>query len=212
MFQLTTSRRGRLTKKEHALLVKRFNSRPHEEVDVWIQTSWDRKKVSTHDLTKRSTDKIEDTMGLTSFQLTTSRRGRQSLKTTKELRRKFQLTTSRRGRRYTPPEIYEAILFQLTTSRRGRPLLCSLHFLRNFVSTHDLTKRSTTYQTRSWKTLSVSTHDLTKRSTELILLMFCSEIRFNSRPHEEVDQQLPGPINPYSIVSTHDLTKRSTCT
>ena len=55
----------------------------------------------------------------------------------------------------------------------------------------------------------ISTHDLTKRSTNDA----CEKIReledFNSRPHEEVDQEIPDIKNEIHI-STHDLTKRST--
>ena len=100
IFQLTTSRRGRLVPTiSHA----------------------NRIVISTHDLTKRSTF------------------GRWILRRKKA----FQLTTSRRGRRKKKEVNSGFYIFQLTTSRRGRlsggVLPC--HFL--FISTHDLTKRST---------------------------------------------------------------------
>ena len=54
-----------------------FNSRPHEEVD-WhdILLLGIRRKISTHDLTKRSTEKFSALSATLKFQLTTSRRGR----------------------------------------------------------------------------------------------------------------------------------------
>ena len=78
MFQLTTSRRGRLWSglRENARN-RRFNSRPHEEVDLCLSCFTSSVGVSTHDLTKRST--LHSTcrnMALYLFQLTTSRRGR----------------------------------------------------------------------------------------------------------------------------------------
>ena len=101
-------------------------------------------------------------------------------------------------------------MFQLTTSRRGRPLYSQYNPIAIYVSTHDLTKRSTfavptippntvlfqlTTSRRgrliplsSHKSIhGVSTHDLTKRSTSEDISSFISE-----------------------DVSTHDLTKRST--
>ena len=55
----------------------------------------------------------------------------------------------------------------------------------------------------------ISTHDLTKRSTprQSSVLWYCSH--FNSRPHEEVDLLTPNSLD-LSFISTHDLTKRST--
>ena len=55
------------------------------------------------------------------FQLTTSRRGRQVTDTKYLDKKDFQLTTSRRGRHDWDAWIDEYVSFQLTTSRRGRP-------------------------------------------------------------------------------------------
>ena len=99
----------------------------------------------------------------------------------------FQLTTSRRGRQRTKERIFWFLMFQLTTSRRGRRYADKVYEGDYFVSTHDLTKRSTlqyrdlvglvmfqlTTSRRGrqhffrffWCFLRVSTHDLTKRST-----------------------------------------------
>ena len=189
-FQLTTSRRGRL---------------------VTVRCTTRLYGLSTHDLTKRSTiipDMLPDMSTL--FQLTTSRRGRPQCGGLADGMDDFQLTTSRRGR---PLQDYDACIsrsFQLTTSRRGRRHHIFSHTSRERLSTHDLTKRSTSSDTGAREALMLSTHDLTKRSTcRLIWVLFHqtdlsthdltkrsthtrSEIAdclkpFNSRPHEEVD-------------------------
>ena len=54
------------------------------------------------------------------FQLTTSRRGRPVYPRKLTNAEMFLLTTSRRGRHLQLPPKEQAILFQLTTSRRGR--------------------------------------------------------------------------------------------
>ena len=120
-----------------------FNSRPHEEVDyTQVVTSFGILRISTHDLTRRSTSSVHSSPVSLSFQLTTSRRGRlsnsYSLLQTNYFNSRpheevdgclcilnghvyvFQLTTSRRGRRYPIRLILCLVAFQLTTSRRGR--------------------------------------------------------------------------------------------
>ena len=100
--------------------------------------------------------------------------------------------------------------FQLTTSRGGRPAsLLARHVIVN-----------------------ISTHDLTRRSTSRLLLLLVFQLHFNSRPHEEVDSVTPDQAGDGKIfqlttsrrgrrdragsgilpdsISTHDLTKRST--
>ena len=55
-FQLTTSRRGRLPQMMlRCESLRYFNSRPHEEVDDYLAAGSQTKRISTHDLTKRST-------------------------------------------------------------------------------------------------------------------------------------------------------------
>ena len=76
-FQLTTSRRGRpVVSAVVRLFIKRFNSRPHEEVDHVPYDFAEIIDVSTHDLTKRSTQSMAQQFQGLLFQLTTSRRGR----------------------------------------------------------------------------------------------------------------------------------------
>ena len=78
IFQLTTSRRGRLlVDLDCGDLAEYFNSRPHEEVDRTFPSG-----------------KVLDTI----FQLTTSRRGRREIYDALNVKLEFQLTTSRRGR------------------------------------------------------------------------------------------------------------------
>ncbi len=106
----------------HSVLQQSFNSRPHAEVDLLPEyksytvslsthdltqrsTIFElpedcRTYLSTHDLTQRSTVCSGECSGFCSFQLTTSRRGRRSLKLIMPtMQICFQLTTSRRGRR-----------------------------------------------------------------------------------------------------------------
>ena len=83
-FQLTTSRRGRPIEKFVNLKPENFNSRPHEEVDDNRNIRHRLQHISTHDLTKRSTNYPPRSERSWTFQLTTSRRGRRQF-----LRKKF---------------------------------------------------------------------------------------------------------------------------
>ncbi len=125
LFQLTTSRRGR----------------PSKKITSVICTN-----ISTHDLTKRSTCIGVDNESAELFQLTTSRRGRRNKPLSFQSHSLFQLTTSRRGRlmpqgMFRPPAYFNSrhheevddfrkglpsfpFSFQLTTSRRGRQQNC----------------------------------------------------------------------------------------
>ena len=103
-----------------------FNSRPHEEVDdLFRKGHKPHRRISTHDLTKRSTVLSRSTM---------------------HSQVKFQLTTSRRGRPPPVPMPFSFSIFQLTTSRRGRLLPFVFLVLPFCISTHDLTKRSTGFK------------------------------------------------------------------
>ena len=68
--------------------------------------------------------------------------------------------------------------------------------LKDYISTHDLTKRSTADATVGVGRELISTHDLTKRSTPLSGFRSRSCGYFNSRPHEEVDCWLLGTCPP----------------
>ena len=120
-FQLTTSRRGRLTTWIHSWHLDCFNSRPHEEVDVSFAGYRSAASgVSTHDLTKRSTLSMRQSVMRLTFQLTTSRRGRL-------LHRPYrQLLTRFNSRPHEEVDTAKDSAVQIP-----------------IVSTHDLTKRST---------------------------------------------------------------------
>ena len=101
LFQLTTSRRGRPGQRKRSHAARHFNSLPHAEVDGRVWKSSGTTCISTHYLTQRQTeinkemgnemynfnslphaevDYIRNAViiGFIAFQLTTSRRGRQS--------------------------------------------------------------------------------------------------------------------------------------
>ncbi len=59
------------------------------------------------------------------------------------------------------------------------------------------------------QTIQLSTHDLTRRSTSLLTPQSPFPFPFNSRPHKEVDVKNWGKITDW-FLSTHDLTRRST--
>ena len=150
MFQLTTSRRGR-------------------HVDSFAAIYY--REVSTHDLTKRSTayNLLCAYLSSVSTHDLTKRSTLESQRV--PLSPMFQLTTSRRGRRSGTHSAMAYHVFQLTTSRRGRRF-------HRFFAAHPS---------------NVSTHDLTKRSTSLLSNSRGFTPSFNSRPHEEVDR-VPLPI------------------
>ena len=121
-------------------------------------------EISTHDLTKRSTF----------FPRTTIRIGL------------FQLTTSRRGRRFPPAGPRSSPHFNSRPHEEvdyDCPVFCFVIY--------------------------ISTHDLTKRSTPFAIRFPWFLWNFNSRPHEEVDVFVL-PVQGGGNISTHDLTKRST--
>ena len=79
------------------------------------------------------------------------------------------------------------------------------------LSTHDLTQRSTEPASPQGIDVILSTHDLTQRSTSAILDSPSPEGSFNSRPHAEVDFHAIYYCSCFHL-STHDLTQRSTFT
>ena len=117
VFQLTTSRGGRLLEAGHALQQEYFNSRPHEEVD--------------RRFSRRSSMKI--------FQLTTSRGGRRNFDPLDQPSSVFQLTTSRGGRhRFFLPGSSGGCISTHALTRRSTPLNSDVSYV-SFISTHDLT-------------------------------------------------------------------------
>ena len=216
----------------HALNAS-FNSRPHKEVDLCDPLHLRRHNLSTHDLTRRSTGPSLLQQGYQMlFQLTTSQGGRLSPEYSAKISSTFQLTTSQGGRPLPiPDKIYPAV-FQLTTSQGGRLKRFHIKGSVIFLSTHDLTRRSTLRPPRrlvgscifqlttsqggrregdnkAWIRGSLSTHDLTRRSTTVFERISFMKRSFNSRPHKEVDLA-SAKVRVYSVLSTHDLTRRST--
>ena len=123
IFQLTTSRRGRLP--------------PFGCLTV-------DSGISTHYLTQRQTARLSLILLVEKlFQLTTSRRGRLMTLEFLTYGQTFQLTTSRRGRHQLRLTLFTSKLFQLTTSRRGRRILSGDSNISYDISTHYLTQRQT---------------------------------------------------------------------
>ena len=143
VFQLTTSRRGRLRILPGSALRRHFNSRPHEEVDMSSCRRFHRPcyfNSRPHEEVDQDTPRTMWIKGI--FQLTTSRRGRRK---SGRRSRHFKYFNSR------PHEEVDETLSDLWES--------------GGISTHDLTKRSTYKQSGYTLFRNISTHDLTKRST-----------------------------------------------
>ena len=144
-FQLTTSRGGRPGKKTQ-----------HNPYNC----------ISTHDLTKRSTEYYKSTSATELFQLTTSQGGRPFMPV---------IIASRHlhfnSRPHEEVDVVSKVLdatcssFQLTTSRGGRP-----------IRTTDFSQ--------------ILPFQLTRRSTRFCHVRPLQASYFNSRPHEEVDVKM----------------------
>ena len=145
-----------------------FNSRPHKEVDNFGGSNEKTDiSISTHDLTRRSTDSELFCIIATLFQLTTSQGGRQVILLRYVLFFHFNSRPHKEVDGYRLiPDCYKAV-FQLTTSQGGRQISCTCDYLASYISTHDLTRRSTLL---IWLLIIynvISTHDLTRRSTAI---------------------------------------------
>ena len=77
------------------------------------------------------------------------------------------------------------------------------------ISTHDLTRRSTTEPPAGTAFVSVFQLTTSRGGRPFAVCFLLRLVHFNSRPHEEVDYV---EVQPYKIdnISTHDLTRRST--
>ena len=85
-----------------------------------------------------------------------------------------------------------------------------IHGLQEDISTHDLTKRSTSALYADTPKLSISTHDLTKRSTKYAALFKLADSTIST--HDLTKRSTAGykSVELMKEISTHDLTKRST--
>ena len=165
--------------------------------------------ISTHYLTQRQTGSPLKFCLNCIFQLTTSHRGRQTVKFCFSGSAIFQLTTSHRGRHIFLNIIIWTQIFQLTTSHRGRlnkehfeekKMLFQLttshrgrHLFPVISSVKDLFQLTTSHRgRRSEAALEaseeiISTHYLTQRQTAIRNTKKQPHTDFNSLPHTEVD-------------------------
>ena len=147
--------------------------------------------ISTHDLTRRSTFlRYELIKNYIIFQLTTSQGGRQLYNFAIFAYNHFNSRPHKEVDRGWCYAGNGKFLFQLTTSQGGRPRLPRISRRKNYISTHDLTRRSTQKPVALIEYLIISTHDLTRRSTALVFSFITRYGYFNSRPHKEVDRKL----------------------
>ena len=123
----------------------------------------------------------------------------------------FQLTTSRRGRQLIISFALMYLPFQLTTSRRGRLSAPSISLAASLCFNsrpHEEVDVSPLFAISI--AFFVSTHDLTKRSTidNSFPLSICTMFQLTtSRRGRHIMHK---NIHVHLYVSTHDLTKRST--
>ena len=165
--------------------------------------------ISTHYLTQRQTGSPLKFCLNCIFQLTTSHRGRQTVKfcfsgsaifqlTTSHRGRHiflniiiwtqiFQLTTSHRGRLNKEHFEEKKMLFQLTTSHRGRhlfPVISSVKDLFQLTTSHRGIRREASLEASEEI---ISTHYLTQRQTAIRNTKKQPHTDINSLPHTEVD-------------------------
>ena len=164
-----------------------FNSRPHKEVDERHFFSRRRKRLSIHDLTRRSTipkhSEIFDPV-LSIHDLTrrsTSSSGSPSTS------RSFQFTTSQGGRLAGVPFSAVAFSFQFTTSQGGRRTRAKNKTRLTVLSIHDLTRRSTIRFPCNFRLLASFNSRPHKEVDPCTICNRFFKASFNSRPHKEVD-------------------------
>ena len=190
LFQLTTSRRGRLARLHNDNKASIFQlttsrrGRPSKKITSVICTN-----ISTHDLTKRSTCIGVDNESAELFQLTTSRRGRRNKPLSFQSHSLFQLTTSRRGRHPFSLTPSHSFAFQLTTSRRGRLMPQGMfrppaYFnSRHHEEVDDFRKGLPSFPF----SFQLTTSRRGRRSADRFTFLLTY---FNSRHHEEVDSKI----------------------
>ena len=116
------TRRSTLTSSVVNTLIGSFNSRPHKEVDhARVVAPPGYLHLSIHDLTRRSTNYSYQAVALLIF----------------------QFTTSQGGRRLFRNSFASSLIFQFTTSQGGRLACSEFPPVPQYLSIHDLTRRST---------------------------------------------------------------------
>ena len=123
LFQLTTSRRGRRKYRHYILCNPNFNSRPHEEVD----SDWNANTDFPYYFNSRPHEEVDN------YSLMIQPLGQYFNSRPHE-----EVDDSRKC------SCAFCGIFQLTTSRRGR-LIGAAVAVQLRISTHDLTKRSTKF-------------------------------------------------------------------
>ena len=165
------------------------------------------------------------------FQLTTSHGGRLVPGTSYKAINTFQLTTSHGGRPFSSSASYcrtpfnsrphtevdvsplcgvgKHVVFQLTTSHGGRHAGIQWSAVSDGLSTHDLTRRSTSVFPSLYLLTCLSTHDLTRRSTAW---GYHGKARGVFQLTTSHGGRRTRPLWPdlRRCLSTHDLTRRST--
>ena len=185
LFQLTTSRRGRLFTRYQKRKAVPFNSRPHAEVDSVGGRVGARTCTFQLTTSRRGRLFLPVTVSVNLFfQLTTSRRGRPVVRNGIDTYATFQLTTSRRGRRVCYLLLGKVMNFQLTTSRRGR------------LEADDRDTLETTFNSRPHAEVDGRRQGCTPGYGS-----------FNSRPHAEVDINISHILCKISILFLIFFTK-----
>ena len=131
--------------KQNIMILRNFNSHPHEEDDSIEILFCVMRFISTHILTKRMTQVLTISGAYSPFQLTSSRRGWRS--------HNFKNTYGR---------ISTHILTKRMTTSINVSSSCFV------ISTHILTKRMTFFLFYVWVVWVISTHILTKRMTKSV--------------------------------------------
>ena len=185
-FQLTTSRGGRQGVYVRWWSDWHFNSRPHEEVDECGFYVTNDDFISTHDLTRRSTEALE--IGLQDFDISTHDLTRRSTCSDGYFLGVEVISTHDLTRRSTPffVGLTSILSFQLTTSRGGRPIELGN---RNLTEHFNSRPHEEVDPNRSKTFAYLSAFQLTTSRGGRHINTVLSKLNwyFNSRPHEEVD-------------------------
>ena len=144
--------------------------------------------ISTHDLTKRSTmEQYQKSFIMEHFNSRPHEEVDQLKEPFPQEDQLFQLTTSRRGRLEGLRNSFNSWFISTHDLTKRSTRRCRSKIWFDIISTHDLTKRSTQVMLSQSLRSAISTHDLTKRSTRGERKAHPNPSHFNSRPHEEVD-------------------------
>ena len=210
VFQLTTSRRGRLEN------ITKIKTRYYISTHYLTQRQTHppsspaiTEPISTHYLTQRQTKKQLQQKLWKTFQLTTSRRGRLSSCIAFFNFSAFQLTTSRRGRPRKKNLLSTSTTFQLTTSRRGRRSRSLPRTGHRYFNSLPHAEVDTFQELRSL-CFFISTHYLTQRQTIISssrsILCQIFQLTTSRRGRQDLCARIEDELS----ISTHYLTQRQT--